>query len=408
MAAISPAGADFDSNPVAATKSAAPFGLVVVGGGPAGHSAAKAYREAGGDGRVLIISADDVAPYERPPLSKDFLRGETEAEALPMEAAGFYRENGIELWLADPVVTLEPGPATVRTRSNRTAGYLNCVLATGCRSAVLPVPGAEHPDVLRLRSLTDARLLRGSAARASTAIFIGSGFIGCEAAASLAMRGLDVTMLSAEEVPQIHRLGRAAAERIAGWLVDAGVKLRGGVSVVAIEDGRLVHTDDGDLAADLILAAAGVTANSALARAAGLEISDGRIVVDQRMATSTQGLFAAGDVTLAHNATAARRLVVEHWGEAMRMGEIAGANAAGGDEVWSEVPGFWSQIGDRTLKYAAWGDGFDRADLVEHDGGGFTVWYSRAGLTVGVLTHGADDDYERGEELTARSAPARG
>ena len=175
------------------------------------------------------------APYNRPPLSKDYLRGQSEADTLPLESAGFYRQNGIELWLADPVATLEPGRAIAITRSKRTARYRRCVLATGCRSTVPPVPGAEHPEVLRLRSLTDARLIRGSAVRARTAVVIGSGFIGCEAAVSLAMRGLGVTMLATEELPQLHRLGRPAAERIAGWLVDAGVKFRGGVTVQAIE-----------------------------------------------------------------------------------------------------------------------------------------------------------------------------
>jgi len=379
--------------------------LLVIGGGPAGHSAAEAYRKAGGHGRVLIISADDTQPYNRPPLSKDFLRGETEADDLPLESETFYRDNSIELLLRDSVGHLSLGSATVRTSSGETIGYRRCVLATGCNPAVLPVPGAEHPTVLRLRSLTDGRALRKAAAGNTAAVVIGSGFIGCEAAVSLAKRGLDVTMLSTEELPQLERLGRAAAERIAGWLVDAGVKLRGGVTVEGIEDGQIVRTDDGAVQADLILSAAGVTANSSLAESAGLELADGRILVDERMATATPGVYAAGDVVLAHNAAAGRRLKVEHWGEALRMGEIAGTNAAGGEDSWTDVPGFWSGIGDRTLKYSAWGDGFDHDELIDHPGGGFTVWYSQAGRTVGVLTHRADDDYQRGAELIADGGP---
>ncbi|MET0966650.1 MAG: NAD(P)/FAD-dependent oxidoreductase [Nakamurella sp.] len=379
--------------------------LVIVGGGPAGHSAARAYRKEGGEGRVLIISADDAAPYNRPPLSKDLLRGESSEADLPLEPAGFYPDNGIELWLADAVGALSVSTSTLRTRSGRTVGFRRCVLATGCTPAVLPVSGADHPDVLRLRSLADSRVLRDVAARAGNAVVIGSGFIGCEAAVSLAKRGLDVTMLSTEQLPQLERLGRAAAERIAGWLADAGVKLRAGVTVEAIDDGRLVRTDDGAFEADLVLSAAGVTPNSELAGASGIELRDGRILVDERMRSSVPGFFAAGDVVLAHNASAGRRLKVEHWGEALRMGEIAGANAAGGNESWDEVPGFWSGIGGRTLKYTAWGDGFDRDVLVERQGSGFAVWYSQAGRTVGVLTHDADDDYERGSELIAGGMP---
>ena len=147
---------------------------------------------------------------------------------------------------------------------------------------------------------------------------------------------------------------------------------------------------------DVILVAGGVEPNAAIARYAGLAVEDNRIVVDAQMRTSRPGVLAAGDVALAFNAGAGRRLSVEHWGEALAMGRVAGATAAGRDASWAEVPGFWSTIGDRTLKYAAWGDGFDRAGLVDHHNGSFTVWYGQAGVTVGVLTHDADDDYEQG------------
>jgi len=379
-------------------------GLVVVGGGPAGHSAAAAYRKHGGQGQVVIISADGEAPYQRPPLSKGFLRGETSEDALPMESPEYYADNGIELWLADSVVGIDLAAGVLTTSANRAVAFGACVLATGCRPATLPVPGGDHPEVLRLRFLQQARLLRRAANEAGSAVIVGSGFIGCEAAASLAARGLDVTMLSMEELPQIDRLGRAAAGRIAGWLGEAGVRLVGAARVSDIYDGRIVHTADGAFEADLILTAAGIEPRSELAEQAGLAVEAGRIVVDERMATAVAGVYAAGDVALADNPTAGRRLRVEHWGEALRMGEVAGANAAGADETWTDVPGFWSEIGDRTLKYAAWGDGFDRDDMVDHGDGGFTVWYSQDGRAVGVLTHRADGDYERGQELIAGGA----
>ncbi len=379
-------------------------GLVVVGGGPAGHCAAASYRKHGGQGQVVIISADGEAPYERPPLSKAFLRGETSEDALPMESPEYYQDNGIELWLADSVVGIDLAARVLSTSANRAVAFGTCVLATGSRPATLPVPGGDHPEVLRLRFLQQARMLRRAANQAGSAVIIGSGFIGCEAAASLAARGLDVTVLSVEELPQIGRLGRAVAERIAGWLGAAGVRLVGDARVTDIYDGRIVHTTDGEFEADLILTAAGIEPRSELAEQAGLAVEEGRIVVDERMATSAAGVYAAGDVALADNPTAGRRLRVEHWGEALRMGEVAGANAAGADERWTDVPGFWSEIGDHTVKYAAWGDGFDRDDLVDHGDGGFTVWYSRAGRAVGVLTHRADGDYERGQELIASGA----
>jgi NAD(P)H-nitrite reductase large subunit len=138
--------------------------LVVVGGGPAGHSAAASYRKHGGEGRVVIISADGDAPYQRPPLSKDFLRGESEESALPMESPDFYRENQIELWLADSAIRLDLRSMAITAAANRDVTFDSCVLATGNEPATLPVPGGDHPEVLRLRFLRQARILRRASA----------------------------------------------------------------------------------------------------------------------------------------------------------------------------------------------------------------------------------------------------
>jgi NADPH-dependent 2,4-dienoyl-CoA reductase/sulfur reductase-like enzyme len=211
--------------------------------------------------------------------------------------------------------------------------------------------------------------------------------------------------VSAEERPQLQRLGSSVADRLTDWLTEAGVRLLLGVDVAEIKDGTTVVTTDGqEVSGDLLLSAAGVSPNSELAERAGLRVDDGRIVVDEQMATNSPRIFAAGDVALARNGSAGRALRVEHWGEGLRMGEVAGNRAAGGTDEWTDVPGFWSEIGKRTLKYAAWGDGFERHDLVQHDNGGFSVWYSAGGKVVGVLTHDADDDYERGRELILSGA----
>jgi NADPH-dependent 2,4-dienoyl-CoA reductase/sulfur reductase-like enzyme len=138
---------------------------------------------------------------------------------------------------------------------------------------------------------------------------------------------------------------------------------------------------------------------------ADLEVARDRIQVDTHMRSSDADILAAGDVALAFNTAAGRHLAVEHWGEALAMGRIAGETAAGRQAVWDEVPGFWSTIGERTLKYAAWGDGFDRDRIVDHGNGAFTVWYERHNTAVGVLTHQADDDYDLGKDLIGRHQP---
>lgn len=382
----------------------APAALLIIGGGPAAHAALRAYRKAGSAGRVVMVSEDTAPPYNRPPLSKDFLRGESDEDALPLEPPYFYGDGRTQLMLAESVIALDARSKTVRTGSGDEIHYEQCIIASGCEPAKLDVPGVD--TVLRLRWLDQARRLRDRAQAARSAVVIGSGFIGCEAAASLAHRGLPVTMVSTETSPQLRRLGPAAAALITGWLESAGVRIHREAEVVGVGAGRVVRLSDGTvLSADLVLSAVGVTPRIELAEQAGAELRRGRVLVDQGMRTSVPGLFAAGDVAMAYNTGARRHLAVEHWGEAERMGEIAGTTAAGEPDQWSNPPGFWSEIGDHTLKYAGWGDGFDEAVPVHHDDGGLTVWYVKDDVTVGVLTSRADDDYDRGQALISAGAP---
>lgn len=370
--------------------------LVIVGGGPAALAAARGYRDAGGGGDVTLLTPELVLPYQRPPLSKDFLRGEVDDSDLPIEDEAWYASHGVTVRLGGEVETLDPAARTLTLGSGETLSYDACVLATGAEPSILPVPGATEDWVLVLRTLATARVLRDRAAQAETALVVGSGFIGCEVAASLAMRGIAVTLTSDEDIPHASRLGEAAGRRIQGWLEELGVTLRLGQPVEALAED----------AADLVLMAGGVTPRAGLADDAGLATRDGRIVVDERMRTSAEHVYAAGDVALARNATAGRHLAVEHWGEALNMGEIAGRAIAGdADAQWDVAPGFWSTIGSHTLKHVAWGDGFDEARLVEHGGDAWTIWYGAEGRTVGVLTHERDDDYETGRQLIETSAP---
>jgi 3-phenylpropionate/trans-cinnamate dioxygenase ferredoxin reductase component len=382
--------------------------LVVVGGGPAALEAARAYREGGAGGEVVLVSADEYLPYNRPPLSKDFLRGESEEDVLHLEDESFYRHHDIEVRLGTRAQALDTGRRVVTLSEGETLSYGWCVLATGACPKRLPVPGAEGSGVFYLRSRHQAKQLREAAAAARSAVVVGSGFIGCEAAASLARRGLAVTLVSMEDGPQAARLGDVASQLLRAWLEEDGVSLRLGVQVEAIESGRVRLAGETSAEGDLLLVAGGVEPEAGIAVEAGLAVEAGRVQVDAHMRSSVASVLAAGDVAFAFNAAAGRHLAVEHWGEALAMGRVAGQTAAGAEASWGEVPGFWSTIGDRTLKYAAWGDGFDDASLVDHGGGAFTVWYSQEDVTVGVLTHDADHDYERGRRLIEQRQPPPG
>ncbi|MBV9819371.1 MAG: FAD-dependent oxidoreductase [Solirubrobacterales bacterium] len=383
------------------------FGLVVVGGGPAGFSAARAYRDADGDGPVAIVTDEERMPYLRPPLTKELLRGDMDEEALPLESDAWLTGNDASL-VGGRAMRIDPVERSVTLAGGRSLGYHRCVLATGAEPRRLPIPGVDDPGVRVVRSLDHVRELLRRLVAGDPVIVVGSGFIGCEIAASLRRRGHPVTMISDEQAPNVSRLGSESAEVIASWLREEGVETHFARAVEAIErrdDTLHLSADDVPIEAKVVVMATGVAPRSELVTALGLSSVNGAVPVDVAMRTELPGVLAAGDVCLAKNATAGRRIRVEHWGDALEQGQIAGATAAGGDARWDAVPGFWSTIGDRVLKYAAWGDGYDVARHTAHPDGGFTTWYGRQGVLVGVLAHAADADYEHGGRLIARGAP---
>ena len=382
------------------------FELLVLGGGPAGLSAARAYRDARGRGAVGIVSDEHRMPYNRPPLTKELLRGEASEDELPIEAEAWLQEHDVSL-VCGRAVSLDAAARVVALSGGRELRYRSCLLATGAEPTRLPVPGADHPAVRVIRTLDHVRELNRRLGDGDAVVVIGSGFIGCEIAASLKRRGHKVSLISNEPQPNAQRLGVEAGERIHRWLEEEGVRVTLGAEVdeIVAGDGSL-EVWAGPVRAEgkVVVMATGVAARGELAAAAGLELSGGAVPVDAAMRTAQPGLYAAGDVALAENTRAGRRLRVEHWGDALGQGEVAGRSAAGEDAQWGAVPGFWSTIGSHTLKYAAWGDGFEQSRLEQHAGGAFTAWYGRERKIVGVLAHGADEDYERGRSLIAEGA----
>ncbi|HEX3803711.1 MAG TPA: FAD-dependent oxidoreductase [Solirubrobacteraceae bacterium] len=383
------------------------FELLVVGGGPAGLSAVRGFRDAGGEGRVAIVSDEHRMPYRRPPLTKELLRGEISEDELPLEDETWLAKNGVSL-VSGRAVALDVAAHEVSLSGGRQLTYACCVLSTGSEPTRLPVRGADDPSVRVVRSLDHVRELLHRLSPGGEVIVIGSGFIGCEIAASLRRRDASVTLVSDEPAPNGGRLGARAGAEIARWLRDEGVRLELGVAVEAIErHGQLLRVSAGStsVTGSLVVMAAGVAPRSELLLAYGTPLEDGAIPVDASMRTALPDLFAAGDVCKAENATAGRSLRVEHWGDALAQGEVAGRAAARERAEWGEVPGFWSTIGGHTLKYAAWGDGYDESRFESPSGGGFVVWYGRDEHIVGVLTHRADEQYERGRRLIEEGAP---
>jgi 3-phenylpropionate/trans-cinnamate dioxygenase ferredoxin reductase component len=269
----------------------------------------------------------------------------------------------------------------VVTAGGRRYPYWHLVLACGANPVPLRVPGAEA--ALTLRSFADAVILRMAARSADSAVVIGGGLIGCEAAACLAGRGVPTTMVAGEPVPLQRRFGHEVGDRVEKILSDNGVRFIGSTTVTGIDDTH-VHLDTGvTLDGDLVVAATGVQPDPH---------------------TSALNVYAAGDVALAYNVTAGRRIPAEHWRDAAQQGLVAGLSTAGHPAAWDKVPGFSCTIGESTLKYCGWGTGHEHSRLVEHQNG-FTVWYESAGEVVGVLSLNADDDYRLADQLVRSHTP---
>jgi len=383
------------------------YALLAIGGGPAGLAAARAYREAGGPGKVAIVTDEHRMPYNRPPLTKELLRGESDEADLPIEEEPWLIEHRVGL-IAARAVSIDARTREVLLTGGRTLPYDHCLLATGAEPTRLPVPGVDDPAVQVVRTLDHLRELLARLSPGDPVVVVGSGFIGCEIAASLQMRGHPVSLVSDEDAPNARRLGDEAAGMIATWLSELGVTLALGKAVTEIvRDGRelTVRASADELRARTVVMAAGVAPRGELAAACGVELHDGAIPADTAMRTEVEGLLAAGDAAFAFNRAAGRALRVEHWGDALGQGAVAGATAAGRAAAWDAVPGFWSTIGAHTLKYAAWGDGYDTVSTEHGEAGSWAAWYGRGGRIVGVLAHEADDSYERGRELIAAGAP---
>ena len=332
--------------------------LVVVGASVAGAKAAEGARAAGYDGRIVLVGDELERPYERPPLSKDVLRGGKPPETTRVHDEGFYDEHGIELLAAREVEALDPGAGQVRLDGGETLGFTTAVLATGAAPRRLPLPGADLDGVHYLRTLADSRAL-GDAIRAGHRVaVIGAGWIGSEVAASAREMGAEVVLVDPEPLPLRRVLGDRVGEMFRSLHADHGVDLRLGTGVIALQGaGRVERVMLGDgrvVPADVVVIGVGVAPRVDLAVAAGLKVENG-VVVDEHLESSAPGVYAAGDIASAWNVRYDTHLRVEHWANALNQGLTAGANAAGERGAYTRLPYFFSDQYDLGMEYVGYG-----------------------------------------------------
>ena len=331
-----------------------PDSVVIIGGGLAGATAAFALRKEGFSGRVVLVGEEDEAPYERPPLSKEYLRGETSLEEALVKPAAAYEAEGIELLRGRRAVTLDLTTRKVRLHDGTELPYDALLIATGAAPRQLTATRAYLPGIHYLRTAGDADSLRRAAAEAASVAVIGGGWIGSEVAASLRQLGHDVTLISNRPRPLERVLGPDVAEVYQALHLEHGVSLVSG-HVAALEGERRVEglrlSDGRQIPADLVVAGVGAIPRLKLAMRGGLELRDGGIAVDEYLRTSAPNIYAAGDVAAAWHPHYGRRLRVEHWDNAIRQGRAAAANILGAHKPYERIPYFYSDQFDLGMEY---------------------------------------------------------
>lgn len=346
--------------PAIAAPAHSPGHVLLVGGGAAAFACAERLRGQGFNGRLTMLSAEADPPCDRPNLSKDYLAGTAAADWIPLQPAEFYQAHAIDLRLDCKVTSLDVATKQITTRAGDTFTYDALVLATGAEPIHIPLPGFDRPNVFRLRSLADANALLAGIADAQSVAIIGAGFIGMEAASALRERGLAVHVIAPETLPLQRILGPQLAEHLTGLHRAHGVCFHLGARALHF-DGECLHLSDGSqVAADAVLVGVGVRPRIALAQAAGLAVDNG-ILVDDRLRTSADGVYAAGDVACYPHGQARAR--VEHWVHAQRQGQCVADNLLGADRAFCEQPFFWTHHYGIDLRYLGHGAGWNRAEL---------------------------------------------
>jgi 3-phenylpropionate/trans-cinnamate dioxygenase ferredoxin reductase subunit len=366
--------------------------FVIVGGGLAGAKAAETLRDEGFDGRVVIVGAESQLPYERPPLSKSYLGGESTLAEAQVHDDAFYASRGIELLAGTEAAALDPAAHRLRLADGGELGYDRLLIATGAEPRRPPIAGVDDERVRVLRSVADADALRAAIDEGGRLVVIGAGWIGCEVAATARGLGAEVTVIAQATAPLERVLGPKLGAFFADLHRDHGVDLRLGAEVAAIEEKSVRLADGSEIAAGAVLLGIGVTPATGLAEAAGLEVSEG-IVADERLRTSAPDVFVAGDVASALHPRYARPVRTEHWDNAIQQGAAAARSMLDAPEPYEKVPYFFSDQYDLGLEYVGLHDPGDelviRGSLAERR---FQAFWIGADGTVSAGMHVNDWD----------------
>jgi 3-phenylpropionate/trans-cinnamate dioxygenase ferredoxin reductase component len=339
--------------------------FVIVGGGLGGAKAAEALREKGFDGKIVLLADEEHLPYERPPLSKEFLAGKKSLGDFTVHESDWYRDNNIDLRVGTEVLSIEPKVHTVALSDNTNVEYDKLLLATGSRSRRLSIPGSDSTGVHYLRKYDDASNLNTALIEGSSLAVIGAGWIGLEVAASARERNIDVTVVESAKAPLISAVGEEVGNVFAKLHREHGVDLRleAEVKEITTTDGKATGLRLGDgstVTADRVLVAVGAQPNIELADEAGLSTKDGGVLVDASLRTSDTDIYAVGDIAAAEHPLFGDRIRTEHWANALKQPAVAAAGMLGEPGEYTELPYFFSDQYDLGMEYAGHAPSYQR------------------------------------------------
>jgi 3-phenylpropionate/trans-cinnamate dioxygenase ferredoxin reductase subunit len=366
--------------------------FVIVGAALAGAKAAETLRDEGFDGRVVLIGAEPERPYERPPLSKEYLRRETTDKPY-VHDEGYYEDNEIELRTSTEVESIDPDSSEVVLAGGERIGYDRLLLTTGAEPRRLDVPGSDLDGILYLRTTANSDAIAERIEAGGKLVTIGAGWIGAEVAASARTKGCEVTVLEMSSLPLERVLGPELGAIYRDIHTDHGVELLTDTALESFEGSRSVEsvrTGDGkSIDADFVVVGVGVVPRTKLAEDAGLKVENG-VLTTEHLETSAPGIYAAGDIANAINPLFGERIRVEHWANALNQGPAAARNMLGKDAPYDNVPYFFSDQYDVGMEYAGYATGNDevvfRGDV---DAREFVAFWLRdgrvlAGMNVNV------------------------
>ena len=376
---------------------------VIVGASLAGASAAIALRQQSIDAEITLIGAEDTLPYERPPLSKGYLRGAVPFEKLLVRPAAFYSANSIDLMLGCRVAGIDSRRRILHVEDGKRVPYDSLLIATGARNRQADIPGVDLEGVVSLRDVRDADRLRAGMRPGRKAVVAGMGFIGSEVAASLRHDGLEVTAIDPGRTPLARILGEAVGATLSALHESYGVRTIFHDSVATIEGTSRVEavTTAAGVRVPCELVVLGIGVEPAVDFLEGSDVHIGNgVVVNEYCATNVAGIYAAGDVANHYHPVFGRHIRVEHWQNAMRQGAAAAANMLGELVPYDDIPWFWSDQYDANIQYAGYHSSYDEVAIRGRlDGASYSAFYLSGGVLMAAVGFNSAKDVRRAMPL---------